>query len=254
MPSNILFLSAVRNRSASIVESIGSIVSAGFGRLFDFLVIQDLDKDNLSKGRFDPQVFNSGTVGRIRIVNVEVGGVFNKCLLLNHGIRHSTHRFVVQQDSDILFCRQFLLAALKVCEDDAALSRLIVTCKYVEMRGMVDFPFRKAGQEAGRTLLLFRPHVEAVGGYDEQIGMGNEEWDLTFRLKARFGLRFLDLDRLGFANLHMTHGGDTRVPGIFGMINRNFEASRRNIAAGLLVANSGGWGVVKPPVYVEDVV
>jgi len=248
--NQILFLMAVRNRQERAVASIKSVVDSGLGKYFDFLIVQDVDQKNVSLMHFDLSVFNKDTIGKIEIIDVKIGGMFNKTLLLNHGIRMSKNPFIIQQDADILFGRPFLLSVLKICSNPSLLNKFLFLCPYVESEDMkesvehIGWPPRKKGDEAGKSFLLYRPQIEAIHGYDERMKIWNEEYDLINRLEAKFGIKRFSLEKNGIKNIHVTHSNDERSNCTGEINNRNLRICMENLNNNNLMVNPNGWGEI----------
>jgi len=247
--SDIVFLMALRNRSKRAFKSIKSIIDSGLGTNFDFLIIQDEADDNLCYADFED--IPSSSYGKMMIKNVKIGGMFHKTLLLNHGIRISDHKFIIQHDADILFNETFLKALLHVCSNEDDFNRHIFFAPYVEERDMVDevvhinWPPRKKGDETGKTFFLYRPQVEEIRGYDERMRIWNEEYDLANRLKGQFGLTEFSLEKFGIKNIHMTHENNIRSNCTAEMNARNGQITMDNLMRGNFTVNDEDWGIIK---------
>lgn len=248
--SGILFIMSVRNRKSQAIASIKSVVDSGLGKSFDFLIVQDFDKDNLSLADFNTKTFNNETVGKIKIINAKIGGVFYKTKLLNRGIRMSGHKFIVQQDADIVFSRLFLLTLLKICSDENNFKKYFFCAPYFESDDMSapainkQAEIRKKGAHLSDTYIFYRPQIEAVHGYDERIRMWNEEKDIEYRIATMFGLQRYDLGVVGIRNTHITHGNELRSGSIF-VNDDNVVIVQNNILNRTLTANPDGWGEIK---------
>lgn len=245
--NEILFLMPIRNRRTNAIKSIKSIVASGLGKNFDFLIIQDYDKDNLSIDDFDKKIFNDQTIGKIKIINVKIGGVFYKTKLLNFGIKSTKNKFIVQQDADILFEKSFLERLIVLCSNEENFLLQYFAAPYYETDCMIEpalnFQDKIRGKNdlVSHTHILYRPQVEAVRGYDERMRIWREEKDLYQRISGKFRLKGCDMGEFGIKNMHLTHSNKLRS-GDAGMDLKNKLIKNENASLKQFVSNPNGWG------------
>ena len=222
MTDKILFLMALRNRRERALNSIKSVSKSAFSEHFDFLVVQDFDTDNLT----DEDVSDLGV--DVKIVNQKIGGIFYKTRLLNLGIALSTHKYIVQQDADILYSENFLQNVITICATEKNFEKNLFYAPYLESDDMqtpalnvLKPEIRKKGDYVADTFIFYRPQIETVHGFDERMRMWHEEEDIANRILRQFRLAPYNLGVLKISNTHVTHENSLR--------SHSAEESQKNL-------------------------
>ncbi len=184
------------NRAEFVGAAIASVLAQSYTG-YEILVIDDGSTDNT------PQVL-ARFGDKIRIIRQPNGGVARA---RNTGIRHARGKFICFLDSDDLWTPAKLERQLGFAKENPIYG-LIAT----EIAG-----FNEAGEQGGRskarmyrvrngfvledllfanwiqtsTVLIRRECLEAVGGFDEDVGQFGEDWLLWMRIAAQFPIYFI---------------------------------------------------------------
>jgi len=153
---------------------------------YDIVVVDDGSDDGMT-----PQVLDAITFPRVSVVhqaNVGLPGARNR------GIEAARGEYVVTLDADDQLAPQYLakLSAVLDADDSTAFAhcwaRLFGDYQAIwATRPFNRFQFLLSNSVVG-CVVLRKSAWEAVGGYDESMRDGNEDWDLWIRLaEAGFG-------------------------------------------------------------------
>lgn len=106
----------------------------------------------------------------------------------NHGVRHARGKIIAALDSDDYFHPSFFKKALAILEKEPDTA---VVTSYIQLFG----EFRAVGKPRGNTpfnqlfssqipaVAIVRKHCfEEVGGYDEEMKQGYEDWEFYIRI------------------------------------------------------------------------
>jgi glycosyltransferase involved in cell wall biosynthesis len=108
----------------------------------------------------------------------------------NHGIRYASGKYIVTLDADDKFEKTFIEKALNVLQKEASAGA--VTC-YLKSFGLKSYRWKPLGgdvknflyrQESCASAMFRKECWEKVGGYDEQMKTGYEDWEFWIRLTA----------------------------------------------------------------------
>ena len=123
----------------------------------------------------------------IRVLHKENGHLSSA---RNYGIRHANGRLIVTLDADDKFENTFIEQGVEVCEKDASVGA--VTC-YLRSFGLRKYKWKPLGgdlknflyrQESCASAMFRKECWEKIGGYDEQMKSGYEDWEFWIRLTA----------------------------------------------------------------------
>ena len=170
------------NQGIYLKEAIKSIQEQTY-KNYEIIVVNDGSNDEKSK-----EIINKLERENIKIFNKENGGLSNA---RNYGIKRSRGKYILPLDSDDKFEKTFLDKSVKILNKNKDIG--VVTCgvglfgikkgSYYPMGGDLK-NFLIKNQACGNS--IFRKQCwEEVGGYNEEMKEGMEDWDFWLSITER---------------------------------------------------------------------
>ena len=162
-------------------DSVNSALSQSFKDI-EVIIVNDGSNDPLTL-----QKLAAFTDKRITVLHKENGHLSSA---RNHGIRHSSGKYILTLDADDKFEPSFIEKAVKILDADPAIGG--VTC-YLKSFGLKKFRWKPLGgdvknflyrQESCASAMFRKECWEKAGGYDEQMKSGYEDWEYWIRLTS----------------------------------------------------------------------
>jgi len=162
-------------------DSVSSIKAQTFGD-WEIIIVNDgsTDAATLEKLR-------SFKDASITVLHKENGHLSSA---RNHGIRHAKGEIIVTLDADDKFEKTFIAKGVNDLSADSSIGA--VTC-YLKSFGLKNFKWRPLGgdvknflyrQESCASAMFRKACWEKIGGYDEQMKSGYEDWEFWIRLTS----------------------------------------------------------------------
>lgn len=175
-------------------EALDSVLAQTFGQ-WEAIVVDDGSPDHTR----DVALAYEARDPRIRYLRLDNGG---PARARNQGIAQSRGEFILPLDADDRMAPTYLEEALKAFDERPQLR--VVYCQ-AEFFGDRQGPWEGLRYEGYRQLLLGnsifcssvfrRRDWEAVGGYDEQMRLGFEDWEFYIRLLEGAGEQVWQIPR-----------------------------------------------------------
>lgn len=167
------------NQGEFLAEAIASVRRQTFGS-FEIVVVDD--------GSTEPQTLS--TFAQLSPQDCKVMHTPNRGLAAarNHGIRHSSGKYILPLDADDRIAPGYLAAAVALLEND---DRIGIVYPIVEFFGERSGIWRQSEFSAARLLyenmivasaVFRRADWERVGGYREDMRFGWEDWEFWLSL------------------------------------------------------------------------
>jgi glycosyltransferase involved in cell wall biosynthesis len=162
-------------------DSIGSARNQAFKDL-EIIVVNDGSTDPATLEKLAK--LNDGTV---RVLHKENGHLASA---RNHGIRHANGSIIVTLDADDRFEPSFVEKGVRVLQESEKVGA--VTC-YLRSFGVKKYRWKPLGgdirnflyrQESCASAMFRKACWEKIGGYDEKMKTGYEDWEFWLRLTA----------------------------------------------------------------------
>lgn len=224
------------NQGRFLAESIGSVLASDFSDL-EIILVDD--------GSTDPetlQILDSLDYSRTRLLRRANGGL---AAARNSGIAAAAGRYILPLDADDRIGPAYLREATARLEADPAVG--IVYCR-AERFGAENGPWRlppfsprrmRLGNVIFCSALYRRDDWQRVGGYDEHLRRGWEDWDFWLAL-LELGRRVVRLDQTGFFyRKHQVSMAAVMTPELKTTLHRRLLAKHP--------CYFGGWSAVLPP-------
>lgn len=182
------------NQGKFLAESIGSVLASDYDDL-EIIVVDDGSTHPETVG-----ILDSLDHPRTRLLRRKNGGL---AAARNSGIAEAAGRYILPLDADDRINPRYLGAAVAVLEADPKVG--IVYCR-AEKFGAETGPWRlppfspwrmRLGNGIFCSALYRRDDWQVVGGYDETLRRGWEDWDFWLAL-LELGRRVVCLDQIGF--------------------------------------------------------
>tara|TARA_B100000315_G_C14554557_1_gene577503 strand:- start:455 stop:1312 length:858 start_codon:yes stop_codon:yes gene_type:complete len=170
------------NQGIYLNEAIQSIQEQTY-KNYEIIVVNDGSNDEQSK-----EIINKLQRRNIRIFNKENGGLSNA---RNYGIKRSRGDYILPLDSDDKFEKTFLDKSVKILNENKDIG--VVTCG-VGLFGIKKGSYYPTGGNLKNFLIknqacgnsLFRKQCwEEVGGYNEKMKEGMEDWDFWLSITEK---------------------------------------------------------------------
>lgn len=162
-------------------DSVGSILNQSFED-YEILIVNDGSTDAATIQKL--QSFNHP---KIKVLHKENGHL---SWARNHGIKNAAGEFIVTLDADDMFEKKFIKKGVAVLQKDKTIGA--VTC-YLKSFGLKKYKWKPLGgdlknflyrQESCASAMFRKECWEKIGGYDEQMKAGYEDWEFWIRLTA----------------------------------------------------------------------
>lgn len=162
-------------------DSVGSALAQTFKDI-QIIIVNDGSTDPLTLEKLAS--FNNPN---ITVLHKENGHLSSA---RNHGIRYSAGEYILTLDADDRFEPSFVEKAVNVLDRDKNVGG--VTC-YLKAFGLKKFSWKPLGgnlrnflfrQESCASSMFRREIWDTIGGYDEHMKSGYEDWEFWIRLTA----------------------------------------------------------------------
>ncbi|MFI5130836.1 MAG: glycosyltransferase family 2 protein [Chitinophagales bacterium] len=162
-------------------DSVSSVKKQSF-RDVEIIIVNDGSTDEATI-----QKLTSFNDPFITVLNKENGHLSSA---RNYGIRHSKAEIIVTLDADDKFETTFIEKGVSALKSDKSAGA--VTC-YLKSFGLKKYTWKPLGgdiknflyrQESCASAMFRRQCWESIGGYDEQMKTGYEDWEFWIRLTA----------------------------------------------------------------------
>ena len=185
--NNLLFMPLVSvvipcyNDGQYLDDSVGSILNQSFED-YEILIVNDGSTDAATILKL--QSFNHP---KIKILHKENGHLSSA---RNYGIRNAAGEIIVTLDADDLFEKKFIKKGVAILQKNKTAGA--VTC-YLKSFGLKNNKWKPLGgdlknflfrQESCASAMFRKECWEKIGGYDEQMKTGYEDWEFWIRLTA----------------------------------------------------------------------
>ena len=244
--SQISALIPIRNRSGPRLENcLKSLRWQDYNPAEVDIIIADYgsSEEHLPNMRELAECYNA------KIVRIEEHGVWNRSKALNHGIQHTTSKFVFCTDVDMIFAPNFVSTVLmtQARQNDQA----FIIChnrdlpEHIEMKvwSLEDIPYLlgeanfRLTSGTGPCQVAHREFFERIRGFDEGYKFwGQEDNDMRYRAGSA-GLREVWIHDQT-AMLHQWHPSDRRKR----PVRKSLNDLRFNLTKRITVKNWLGWG------------
>jgi glycosyltransferase involved in cell wall biosynthesis len=168
------------NQAAYLSEAIESVRRQTYAD-WECIIINDGSTDNTAEVALDWSRKDS----RITAINIPNGGV---CAARNHAIREAKGEYILPLDADDILCDNYLAACMD-CFDrgedvKVAYGNLIEFGAINLEWALPDFSFEKLLHKnmIFCTALYRKKDWEAIGGYDEKMKEGLEDWEFWINM------------------------------------------------------------------------
>lgn len=162
-------------------DSVDSILNQSFDD-YEILIVNDGSTDKATIDKLAS--FNHP---KIKVLHKENGHLSSA---RNHGIKNAAGEIIVTLDADDTFEKKFIKKGIAILQKDKVVGA--VTCwlksfglktnKWKPLGGdLENFLFR---QESCASAMFRKQCWEKIGGYDEQMKTGYEDWEFWIRLTA----------------------------------------------------------------------
>ena len=162
-------------------DSVGSVLNQSF-RDLEILIVNDGSTDKSTLQKLDS--FNHP---QIKVLHKENGHLSSA---RNHGIRNASGEIIVTLDADDMFERKFIKKGVELLQKSDQYGA--VTC-YLKSFGLRKFKWKPMGgdlinflyrQESCASAMFWKKCWEQIGGYDENMKTGYEDWEFWLRLTS----------------------------------------------------------------------
>ena len=162
-------------------DSVGSILSQSFDD-YEILIVNDGSTDTATL-----QKLSSFNHSKIKVLHKENAHLSSA---RNHGIRNAAGEIIVTLDADDMFEKKFIRKGVELLQKDKSIGA--VTC-WLKSFGLKKFKWKPLGgdvinflyrQESCASAMFRKKCWEKIGGYDEQMKTGYEDWDFWIRLTS----------------------------------------------------------------------
>jgi len=162
-------------------ESVGSALAQTYGDI-QVIIVNDGSTDSATLDKL-----GSFTDPKITVLHKENGHLSSA---RNHGIQYASGEYILTLDADDWFEPSFVQKAVDILDNQKMVGG--VTC-YLKAFGLKRFSWKPLGgnlknflfrQESCASAMFRRERWEALGGYDEQMRSGYEDWEFWIRLTS----------------------------------------------------------------------
>lgn len=162
-------------------DSVGSILNQSFGD-YEILIVNDGSTDAATL-----QKLSSFNHPKIKVLHKENGHLSSA---RNYGIKNAAGEIIVTLDADDMFEKKFIKKGVEQLQNDENTGA--VTC-YLRSFGLRKFKWKPLGgdvinflyrQESCASAMFRKSCWQKIGGYDEQMKTGYEDWEFWIRLTA----------------------------------------------------------------------
>lgn len=169
------------NDGQYLTDSVGSILEQTF-QDYEILIVND--------GSTDPatmQILNSFSHPKIKVLHKANGHLSSA---RNHGVKNASGEIIVTLDADDKYEKGFIKKGVELLEKNPNYGA--VTC-YLKSFGLKKYKWKPLGgdvtnflyrQESCASAMFRKICWEKIGGYDEQMKSGYEDWEFWIRLTA----------------------------------------------------------------------
>ncbi|MGE5107173.1 MAG: glycosyltransferase family 2 protein [Sphingobacteriales bacterium] len=162
-------------------DSVGSILHQSFDD-YEILIVNDGSTDAATI-----QKLGSFNHPKIKVLHKENGHLSSA---RNYGIKNAVGDIIVTLDADDMYERKFIKKGVAILQKDKTVGA--VTC-YLKSFGLKTNKWKPLGgdlknflyrQESCASAMFRKECWERIGGYDEQMKTGYEDWEFWIRLTA----------------------------------------------------------------------
>lgn len=180
MSVRVSIIIPIYNSEKYIYETLDSVKKQTYLN-WECILINDGSSDN-SEGVFFKIIKGDD---RFRYINQDNLGV---CIARNNAVKNSVGEYILCLDADDLISENFLEETVKVLDSDLSLKVVTSTVKYFgRSKGNLkpisfDIATLLASNQLVVTSLFRRVDFDRVGGFDEKMKEGLEDWDFWISL------------------------------------------------------------------------
>ncbi|MBC7947019.1 MAG: glycosyltransferase family 2 protein [Chitinophagaceae bacterium] len=162
-------------------DSVGSAMQQTFTD-FEIIIVNDGSTDEATVRKLHS--FNDPLISVLHKTNGHLSSA------RNHGIRNAKGKFILTLDADDKFDKTFIEKGVAILQRDSSVGA--VTC-YLRSFGLKRYSWKPLGgdlknflyrQESCASALFRKECWDKIGGYDEKMKTGYEDWEFWLRLTS----------------------------------------------------------------------
>lgn len=176
------------NQAAYLAEALDSVLQQSY-KNWEAIVVNDGSSDNTEEIALEYVERDK----RIKYINKENGGLSSA---RNRGIESAYGEFILPLDSDDIIKPEYMEKAMEAFDSDSRLK--LVYCQgffFGNKKGLWDLNYKGyksllLGNAIFCSAFFRKSDWEKIGGYDEDMRKGHEDWEFFIRLLKGEGLVF----------------------------------------------------------------